>query len=126
LLHQDVLDHLHVLANYEWDRRPLLSLVLVGLPELEDRMRLKRNRSLWSRVHCRIALGEASPSDTAEYLEARIAEAGADAARIFDSDAVAMLHEASGGRLRDIDRLAIECLKRAARRGLKRVDNALV
>ena len=46
LLHQDVLDHLHVLANYEWDSRPLLSLVLVGLPELQDRMRLHRNRSL--------------------------------------------------------------------------------
>ena len=23
LLHQDVLDHLHILANYEWDKRPL-------------------------------------------------------------------------------------------------------
>src|SRR5690606_8945205 len=51
LLHQDVLDHLHILANYEWDKRPLLSLILVGLPEMHDRMRLRKNRSLWSRVH---------------------------------------------------------------------------
>ncbi|MEL6185030.1 MAG: ATP-binding protein, partial [Myxococcota bacterium] len=29
LLHQDVLEHLHILANYAWDSRPLLSLVLV-------------------------------------------------------------------------------------------------
>ncbi len=57
-------DHLHVLANYEWDSRPLLSLVLVGLPELNDRMRLHRNRSLWSRIHSRLALGEAAPEDT--------------------------------------------------------------
>ena len=33
LLHQDVLEHLHILANYEWDSKALLSIVLVGLPE---------------------------------------------------------------------------------------------
>jgi general secretion pathway protein A len=46
LLHQDTLEHLHILLNYEWDRKALLSLVLVGLPELEDRLALRKNRSL--------------------------------------------------------------------------------
>src|SRR4051812_3049500 len=45
LLHQDMLDHLHVLLNYEWDSRALLSLLLVGLPELQDRLELRKNRS---------------------------------------------------------------------------------
>lgn len=31
LLHQDTLDHLHILLNYAWDSKALLSLVLVGL-----------------------------------------------------------------------------------------------
>ncbi|MEL6187912.1 MAG: ATP-binding protein [Myxococcota bacterium] len=52
LLHQDVLEHLHILANYAWDSRPLLSLVLVGLPELWGRLTLTKNRSLWSRHSC--------------------------------------------------------------------------
>ena len=47
LLHQDTLDHLYILLNYEWDSRALLSLVWVGLPELEDRLALRRNRSLF-------------------------------------------------------------------------------
>ena len=35
LLHQDTLDHLHILLNYQWDSRgSLLSLVLIGLPDL--------------------------------------------------------------------------------------------
>jgi len=46
LLHQDTLDHLHILLNYGWDSQPLLSLVLIGLPELADRLALRRNRSL--------------------------------------------------------------------------------
>jgi type II secretory pathway predicted ATPase ExeA len=41
LLHQDTLDHLHILLNYAWDSRALLSLVLVGLPELRERLALR-------------------------------------------------------------------------------------
>ena len=36
LLHPDMLAHLHILMNYQWDAKALLSLVLVGLPELES------------------------------------------------------------------------------------------
>ena len=42
------------------------------------------------------------------------------------SKTLALLHEASGGRLRDIDRIATDALKRAARRKLKRVDRKLI
>lgn len=125
LLHQDVLDHLHILANYEWDSKALLSLVMVGLPELSDRMTLRRNRSLFSRIHTRLTLSEAAPEDTAEYVGYRLERSGGkqDA---FTSDALALLHEAAGGRLRDIDRICTEALKRAARKGLKRVDAAII
>ena len=125
LLHQDVLDHLHILANYEWDSRALLSMVLVGLPEMQHRMTLARNRSLWSRIHTRVHLGEARVEDTGEYLEYRLAGAGGKS-DVLSSDAIAMLHEASGGRLRDLDRIATDTLKRAARRKLKKVDRQLV
>ncbi len=37
-----------------------------------------------------------------------------------------MLHEASSGRLRDVDRLATETLRRAAQRKLKAIDRTLV
>ena len=83
-------------------------------------MRLRTNRSLYSRIHSRLHLGDAGPEDTAEYAH-RIAIAGASK-DLFDWDALALLHEASAGRLRDIDRIATEALRRAARRRLKRVD----
>jgi general secretion pathway protein A len=71
LLHQDTLDHLHILLNYQWDSRALLSLVLVGLPELQDRLSLRRNRSLCSRIHHRLAVGPLTPDDTGEYVRLR-------------------------------------------------------
>ena len=44
LLHEQMLGHLHILLNYEWDSKALLSLILVGLPELKDQLQLRRYR----------------------------------------------------------------------------------
>jgi general secretion pathway protein A len=125
LLHQDVLDHLHILANYEWDSLALLSIVLVGLPEMQDRLQLRKNRSLWSRIHTRLHLGDATPADTADYVTHRLQAAGGKAS-LLSSDAIAMLHEVTSGGLRDVDRIATEALKRAAKRKLKTVDRQLI
>jgi type II secretory pathway predicted ATPase ExeA len=121
LLHQDMLDHLHILMNYEWDSKPLLSLILVGLPELDDRLALRRNRSLYSRLGRRLSIDALTPEDTAEYLRMRLAQSGCER-ELFASDAVAMLHEAATGSLRDIDRLATNALREAARRKRKLVE----
>lgn len=125
LLHQDVLEHLHVLANYQWDRKPLLSLVLVGLPELWGRMALRKNRSLWSRMHCRLSIDAAAIGDTTEYVDYRLRRAGADK-MLLGSDALTLLHEATAGQLRDIDRIATNALRLAARRKLGAVDRELM
>jgi type II secretory pathway predicted ATPase ExeA len=121
LLHQDVLDHLHILLNYQWDSKALLSLVLVGLPELEARLGRKFNRSLYSRLHTRLRVDPLTPEDTAEYLRIRLARAGCQR-ELFASDAVAMLHEAASGALRDVDRLATASLREAARKKRKLVE----
>ena len=120
-----MLDHLHILANYQWDQKPLLSIVLVGLPELADRLQLRKNRAFWSRIYTRLSLGDALPDDTAEYLDHRLKQA--DCKRdVFSENAIAMVHEAALGRLRDIDRIATAALKTAARRKRKLVDRSVI
>jgi general secretion pathway protein A len=84
---------------------------LVGLPELHDRLTLRRNRSLYSRIHRRLHVDPLVPDDTAEYVR-----------ELFAYDAVAMLHEATLGALRDIDRLATAALRVAARKKCKLVE----
>ncbi|MBZ4395923.1 AAA family ATPase [Myxococcus sp. MISCRS1] len=121
LLHQDVLDHLHILLNYQWDSKALLSLILVGLPELDSRLAMRRNRSLASRLARRLAIDALGPEDTAEYLRLRLKNAGCER-ELFASDAMAMLHEAASGAHRDIDRLATTALREAARRKKKLVE----
>jgi type II secretory pathway predicted ATPase ExeA len=121
LLHQDTLDHLHILLNYKWDSRALLSLVLVGLPELEERLMLRRNRSLASRLHHRFVIGPLAPEDTAAYVRVRLERAGCTH-ELFAADPLAMLHEATRGAMRDIDRVATAALRQAARRSRRLVE----
>lgn len=125
LLHQDVLDHLHILLNYQWDSRALLSLVLIGLPELENQLERRRNRSLFSRIHHRFAIDDASADDIAEYVAYRLKLAGADKS-VFAQDAVALMHEHATGAIRDVDRVAHAAMRDAARRKRKTVDRDAV
>lgn len=125
LLHQDTLDHLHILLNYAWDSRALLSLVLVGLPELRERLALRRNRSLYSRIHHRLEISPLTPDDTTEYLRMRLDRAGCTR-EVFASDATVLLHEATVGAMRDLDRLAAAALRESARKKRKLVERDVV
>lgn len=125
LLHPDMLAHLHILMNYEWDAKALLSLVLVGLPELESSLGRRAHRSLLTRIHSRFLVPPATVEDTAEYVRYRLAAIGCDRA-LFPDDALAALHDASEGALREIDRLATAALRDAARRKKKLVDRETV
>ena len=121
LLHQDTLDHLHILLNYEWDSRALLSLILVGLSDLQDRLELRKNRSLYSRIERRLSIGPMVLDDTGEYVRLRMSRAGADR-EVFTADALTLLHEAAGSSLREIDRMATAALRETARRKKKLVE----
>jgi type II secretory pathway predicted ATPase ExeA len=125
LMHQDTLDHLHILLNYAWDSKALLSLILIGLPDLNERLAMRRNRSLHSRLTYRLSIEPLTPDDTADYIRSRLAAAGSSK-EIFTSDAIAILHEAAAGSLRDIDRVAHNAIRSSARRKRKLVERDVV
>jgi type II secretory pathway predicted ATPase ExeA len=125
LLRSETLQQLHVLLNYGWDSDPLLSLVMVGLPRLEDRLARRKNRSLYSRIHHRIRLEPMGPDDTADYLKFRLAEVGIDG-EVFSRQAAGLIHEASRGMLRDVDRLAGQAMWTALKADTRIVEREIV
>src|SRR6266487_2936683 len=88
-------------------------------------LKLRRFRSLHSRLHWRLHIDQLTPEDTAEYLRYRMKRAGCDR-DVFTQDAVQMLHEAATGGMRDLDRLATGCLREAARKKRKLVERDLL
>ena len=125
LLRQETLEHLHILLNYGWDSEPLLSLILVGLPELEDRLNLRRHRALYTRLRHRLRIDPLTPHDCADYIARRLLDAGTDA-EIFTGDATVMICEASYGSLREIDRICQLALIEAAKQGRRLIERQMV
>ena len=76
-------------------------------------------------MHRRLHIDALRPDDTAEYIRMRLRRAGCDR-DLFTSDAVAMIHEAATGGMRDVDRLATAALREAARRKKKLVERDAV
>lgn len=125
LMPDSSLGTLHVLANFEWDAEPVVSLVLIGLPELAERLKLGVHRSLLTRIGHKIEIAPATPDDTARYVRARIGDAGGKV-ELFAPDALVVLHELTGGVLRSIDVLADATLRIAAHRKLRVIDRQIV
>jgi len=125
LIPDRTLSMLHVLANFEWDAEPLVSFVLVGLPELHARLKLGVHRSLLTRLSVKVELSPATVERTTSYVRQRIQAAGGTA-ELFAPEALAMLHELTGGVLRSIDVVATEALRLAALQDVKLVDRQLL
>lgn len=125
LMPDATLSHLHVLANFDMDSRPLLSLVLVGLPELHDRLRLGVHRSLLTRIGTMVDIDVTTPDDTAAYVRHRLERAGATR-DLFASDGLVVLHDLAAGVPRVLDALAEGALHEAAAREEKLISRATV
>jgi type II secretory pathway predicted ATPase ExeA len=125
LLPLPVLGHLHILLNYQRDSRSLLSLVLLGLPGLRDRLRRNALSSLGARLPMRIHLEPLTVEQVGEYLRHRMSMAGCSQ-EVFAEDAVLLVAEATGGVMRKIDVLASRTLDVACEGKSKLVDASVV
>lgn len=125
LLPVRVLEQLPVLLNFQKDSKPFLSVILIGLPELRDRLRRNVLSSLAARLPVRIQLEPLSAQDVTAYLQHRLRSAGS-AKEVFGEDAVLLIAEATGGALRKIDVVAAHALEVATEGKSTIVDTAVV
>jgi type II secretory pathway predicted ATPase ExeA len=109
-------DELRLLTNLAADDRALLGLLLVGQPELKERLVKRGGEAFAQRVGVAYHLGPLDASDTTRYLEHRLAVAGREAP-LFEPDAVLAVHRCSGGLPRRINRLAAGALLEGFARG---------
>ncbi|MFO0754791.1 MAG: AAA family ATPase [Thermodesulfovibrionales bacterium] len=72
----DVLEQLRLLTNLETNRRKLLQIILVGQPELHEKVSRPELRQLAQRITARYHLGPLSQSETAAYVSHRLSVAG--------------------------------------------------
>jgi general secretion pathway protein A len=120
-----VLEQLPVLLNFQKDSKPFLSVVLIGLPELRDRLRRNVLSSLAARLPIRVQLDPLNAQDVTAYLQHRLRAAGSTK-EVFGEDAVLLIAEATGGALRRIDVVAAHALEVAAEGKSSIVDAGVI
>ncbi len=93
----ELLEEVRLLSNLETDDRRLLQIVLVGQPELRDRLERPGLRQLRQRITVRCHLGPIARDETEAYLLHRLAVAGANGRPTFSRAAVGAIHHYSRG-----------------------------
>ena len=102
-------DEIRLLTNFQLDDQNLLSVLLIGQPELETRIDRLAYAPLRQRIGLRYRLGPLSLEETIAYIEHRI-RVGGGARNPFSRAAMEEIYAASGGVPRVINTLATTAL----------------
>lgn len=121
----DVLEEVRLLTNLETDKHKLLSIILMGQPELREMLSHYELRQLNQRITARFHLNPLSAKQVREYLAHRLKVAGLSKT-IFSSSAQKRLHKLSSGVPRLINVLADRSLLAAYVGEKTLVNSALV
>jgi general secretion pathway protein A len=109
-LSSEVLEQLRLLTNLETDTRKLLQIVLIGQPELRDRLADPSLEQVAQRVIARYHLEPLGEADTLMYIRHRMAVAGLVTALPFDDAALRRVHKLARGVPRRINLLCDRAL----------------
>jgi general secretion pathway protein A len=109
-LSDEVLEEIRMLTNLETFTEKLLQIVLVGQPELEQRLKQPQLRQLRQRLTLRAKTHPLNLEETRSYINQRLRIAGSNGEPIFESEATLALFRYSGGVPRVINLLSEHCL----------------
>lgn len=97
-----IFEELRLLLNFQYKNRFLLTLILLGQPELREKV--NNIKQLAQRIAIRYYLSGLSQGETLEYMQHRLEVAGATK-NCFDDSAIKIIYEQSGGIPRRINQI---------------------
>jgi general secretion pathway protein A len=129
-LSPELLEQMRVLSNLETETEKLLQIILVGQPELRERIQQPSLAQLDQRVSLRCSLSDLTLEETERYIYHRLQIAGASGGFTFTRAAIRRLHQESQGIPRLINLIADRTLlagyvSRATKLAPKHVRQAL-
>ena len=116
-----LLEEIRILSDLE-NRQKLLQLLLVGQPELQERLGTPEMRQLTQRLSVRCELPPLAREDVRPYVSHRLTVAGSNGTLKFTDAAMDLVFEASSGIPRVINLVCDRALLRAAGAATATVD----
>ena len=123
----DVLEQIRLLTNLETNDEKLLQIILIGQPELSDKLARPELRQLNQRITARYDLQPLNLDETSAYIRHRLEVAGLKGdRRLFDQPAVKQVHSLTRGIPRLINVLCDRALLGAYGQKRDSANRALV
>ena len=125
-LTNDLLEQVRLLSNLETDDRKLLQIVLMGQPELRDRLNHHGLRQLRQRITVRYHLRPLKYTEIAQYIQHRLHISGGKGPPYFTAPALWRIHRYTQGIPRLINALCDKCLLAGFVHARDRIDFRMV
>jgi type II secretory pathway predicted ATPase ExeA len=109
-LSDEVLEEIRLMTNLETFTEKLLQIVVVGQPELEQKLKQPNLRQLRQRLTLRAKTHPLTLEETRAYVAQRLRIAGSNGQQIFDPEALAFIHRYSAGIPRVVNLICEHCL----------------
>jgi general secretion pathway protein A len=109
-LDPSTLEEVRLLSNFETPTEKLLQILLVGQPELKEKLQRPELRQLKQRIGLRCHIPPLTPEEIPEYIRHRLRISGARDLGLFSDRAVRRIAEYSGGIPRLINIVCDHCL----------------
>ncbi|MEI6209344.1 MAG: AAA family ATPase [Desulfuromonadales bacterium] len=99
------LEELRLLSNLETEKEKLLQIILIGQPELSNKLIRNPLRQLNQRITVRVKLNPLSAAETSDYINTRLIKGG-NSSLLFNQMAKELIYNLSKGIPRTINLLA--------------------
>ncbi|MCW8999359.1 MAG: AAA family ATPase, partial [Kangiellaceae bacterium] len=124
-LETEVLEQIRLLTNLETHQKKLLQIILVGQPELQEKLAQRELRQLAQRITARYHLRPLNLKETIAYILHRTRIAGTRKP-LFSRQSIEYLHKKTQGIPRLINTICDRALAGAASRHKKHVEKSIM
>ena len=121
-----VLEQIRMLSNLETDKDKLIQIILVGQPQLRDKLNLPAMQQLRQRIAVRYHMQPLDLDEVRTYIEHRLKVAGSDGSLGWSEDGIEEIFQCSGGIPRLINLIGDRALLACYVMRVKLVDRAIV
>lgn len=122
----EAIEELRLLSNLDAFKYPLLQMILIGQPELREKLRARCMSQFIQRVTVHCHLKELSKDEVGSYVRHRLKIAGGKNPGLFDVGAIAAVSKHSGGVPRLINLLCDTALVFAYGDSVKTVGEEII
>lgn len=125
-LKNSLLEQIRLLSNLETEKEKLLQIVLVGQPELRDKLNSPKLKQLRQRIAVRYHIRPLDENEVDKYIWHRLFIAGSDGTIKFEKEAIGEIYQYTQGIPRLINVLCDKALLAAFASETKKISQKLI